>query len=81
MYVQGVSTRKVTKITEDLCGFEVSSTEVSRASKLLDEQLSARRERPLDAYPYVYLDARYEKVRYGGVAWMLLGIVRYLEPR
>lgn len=67
MYVQGVSTRKVTKITEELCGFEVSSAEVSRASKLLDEQLSAWRERPLGAYPYVYLDARYEKVRYGGV--------------
>lgn len=67
MYVQGVSTRKVSKITEELCGFEVSSAEVSRASKLLDEQLSAWRERPLEAYPYVYLDARYEKVRYGGV--------------
>lgn len=67
MYVQGVSTRKVTQITKELCGLEVSSTEVSRASKLLDEQLSAWRERPLGAYPYVYLDARYEKVRYGGV--------------
>lgn len=67
MYVQGVSTRKVSKITEELCGFEVSSTEVSRASKLLDEQLSAWRSRPLEACPYVYLDARYEKVRYGGL--------------
>ncbi len=67
MYVQGVSTRKVTQITQELCGFEVSSSEVSRASKLLDEQLSAWRERPLEAFPYVYLDARYEKVRYGGV--------------
>jgi putative transposase len=67
MYVQGVSTRKVSKITEELCGFEVSSVEVSRASKLLDEQLSAWRDRPLGAYPYVYLDARYEKVRYGGI--------------
>ncbi len=67
MYVQGVFTRKVTRITEELCGFEVSSSEVSRASKLLDEQLSAWRSRPLEAFPYVYLDARYEKVRYGGV--------------
>lgn len=67
MYVQGVSTRKVSKITEELCGVEVSSAEVSRASQLLDEQLSTWRERPLEAYPYVYLDARYEKVRYGGV--------------
>ncbi|PIE58642.1 MAG: hypothetical protein CSA33_01695 [Desulfobulbus propionicus] len=63
MYVQGVSIRKVTKITEELCGLEVLSAEVSRASKLLDEQLSTWRERPLNAFPYVYLDAGYEKVR------------------
>ena len=67
MYVQGVSTRKVKKITEELCGFEVSSNEVSRASKMLDEQLATWRERPLGSCPYVYLDARYEKVRHGGV--------------
>ncbi|HIP82995.1 MAG TPA: IS256 family transposase [Desulfocapsa sulfexigens] len=67
MYVQGVSTRKVAKITETLCGFEVSSSEVSRASKDLDEQLDMWRKRPLGAYPYVYLDARYENVRNGGV--------------
>ena len=67
MYVQGVSTRKVAKITEELCGFEVSSSEVSRASKVLDEQLTLWRERPLGSCPYVYLDARYEKVRHGGV--------------
>lgn len=67
MYVQGVSTRKVAKITETLCGFEVSSSEVSRASKELDVQLDLWRNRPLGAYPYVYLDARYENVRTGGV--------------
>ncbi|MBT8334624.1 MAG: IS256 family transposase [Deltaproteobacteria bacterium] len=67
MYVQGVSTRKVAKITEELCGFAISSSEVSRASKLLDEQLQTWRDRPLGPFPYVYLDARYEKVRYGGV--------------
>ena len=67
MYVQGVSTRKVAKITETLCCFEVSSSEVSRASKDLDEQLDLWRKRPLGAYPYVYLDARYENVRTGGV--------------
>ena len=66
MYVQGVSTRKVARITEELCGFEVSSSEVSRASAELDEQLSSWRGRELGAFPYVYLDARYEKVRYGG---------------
>ena len=68
MYVMGVSTRKVTKITEQLCGLEISSTQVSRLSSQLDETLTAFRERPLESeYPYVYLDARYEKVRHGGV--------------
>lgn len=66
MYVQGVSTRKVAKITEQLCGIEVSSMQVSRAAQLLDESLSAWRDRPLGAFPYVFLDARYEKVREGG---------------
>ncbi len=66
MYVQGVSTRKVAAITEELCGFSVSSTQVSRATALLDEQLQAWRERPLGQYKYVYLDARYEKMRQDG---------------
>lgn len=67
MYVQGVSTRKVAKITEQLCGFEVSSSDVSRASKCLDDQLQSWRDRPLGQYPYVFMDARYEKVRHNGV--------------
>ena len=66
MYVQGVSTRKVTAITEQLCGVSVSSTQVSRAAALLDEQLEAWRNRPLGRYHYLYLDARYEKVRQDG---------------
>src|SRR5687767_714830 len=66
MYVQGVSTRKVAAITEELCGFSISSTQVSRAAQELDEVLSSWRERPLSICPYVYLDARYEKVRQGG---------------
>lgn len=65
-YVQGVSTRKMAKLTQELCGIEVSSSEVSRAAQALDETLSAWRQRPLAAMPYVYLDARYEKVRHGG---------------
>jgi putative transposase len=65
-YVQGVSTRKMAKLTQELCGIEVSSSEVSRAAKALDETLSAWRKRALEAMPYVYLDARYEKVRHGG---------------
>jgi putative transposase len=67
MYLQGVSTRKVMAITQELCGFEVSSSSVSKATAELDQLLSDWRERPLGCYPYVYLDARYEKVREGGV--------------
>src|SRR5919199_2846984 len=66
MYVQGVSTRKVAAITEQLCGFEVSSTQVSRAAAELDTVLAAWRRRPLGVYRYLYLDARYEKVRQDG---------------
>lgn len=66
MYVQGVSTRKVAAITEQMCGFAVSSSQVSEATAELDEQLLAWRERPLGLMKYVYLDARYEKVRQDG---------------
>jgi len=67
MYLQGVSTRKVMAITEELCGFEISSSQVSKATAELDSLFRAWRERALGCYPYVYLDARYEKVREGGV--------------
>ena len=68
MYVQGVSTRKVTDILVKLLGPEVSisSTQVSRAAEQLDTGLAAWRERPLDETPYLFLDARYERVREGG---------------
>lgn len=67
MYVQGVTTRKVTAVMEELCGLEVTSTQVSRAVQALDAELTAWRERPLGEIPYVFLDARYEKVRVNGV--------------
>ena len=67
MYVQGVSTRRVREITRELCGLEVSSSDVSRAAALLDEELAAWRDRPLGDVPYLILDAQYEKVRHGGV--------------
>ena len=67
MYVQGVSTRRVAAITEQLCGFAVSSTQVSQAAQELDATLEAWRGRPLGACPYLLLDARYEKVRQGGL--------------
>ena len=66
MYVQGVSTRKVAAITEQLCGFEVSSGQVSQATALFDEQLEAWRQRPLGRSKYLWLDAHYEKVRQDG---------------
>jgi transposase-like protein len=66
MYVQGVSTRKVKAITEQLCGTDVSSSQVSRATGLLDEMLQAWRTRPLGEIAYLSLDARYEKVRQDG---------------
>ena len=67
MYVQGVSTRKVKAITEQLCGIEVSSSQVSRATAELDEHFKQWRERALGEMAYVQVDARYEKVREGGL--------------
>ena len=66
MYVQGVSTRKVNAVLQELCGLQISSTEVSRAAKLLDEEISSWKNRPLAKYGYLFLDARYEKVRQSG---------------
>ena len=66
MYVQGVSTRKVKAITEQLCGVNVSSTMVSQAAAQLDEELEKWRERPLGEIPFLFLDAYYEQVREDG---------------
>ena len=66
MYVQGVSTRKIKAITEELCGFDISSTQVSRVTKELDASLEKRRNKPIGQMKYLILDARYEKVRHGG---------------
>jgi len=68
MYIQGVSTRKVTKIVEELCGHSLSATTISNLTKRLDEELRQFAQRPLqEPYPYLILDARYEKVRDNGV--------------
>jgi len=67
MYVQGVSTRKVAEITEKLCGLNVTSSQVSRAAAELDASLSEWRNRPLGSYQFVFLDARYEKMRQNSV--------------
>jgi putative transposase len=68
MYVQGVSTRKVKAVTEELCGHEFSSATISRMNQNMDEELEKFAQRRLEeaAYPYLILDARYEKVREEG---------------
>ena len=66
MYIQGVSTRKMAAITEKMCGFEISSSDVSRITKELDDEFEQWRNRPLGEYRYLWLDARYEKVRHDG---------------
>jgi putative transposase len=68
MYVQGVSTRKVTEITEALCGTSFSKSLVSHLCGQLDAELSGWRHRPLTgfAYPYIFVDARYEDIRVDG---------------
>jgi len=68
MYLQGVSTRKVAAITEELCGVSFSKSQVSALTSRLDGDLAAWRNRRLDAQPYPYLtvDARYEHVRIDG---------------
>jgi len=66
MYVQGVSTRKVAAITEQLCGFEVSSAQVSRATAELDAILAAWRTRPLGTYRYLSFGCA---LRTGAAGW------------
>jgi len=66
MYVQGVSTRKVKKITEELCGLDISRSQVSNLAKGLDEEIAIWRARPLKKnYLYLVVDARYEDIRSG----------------
>jgi putative transposase len=68
MYVEGVSTRKVKDVTEELCGTTFSKSLISSLAVRLDAELEAWRSRPLEAkaYPYLFVDARYEKVRVDG---------------
>lgn len=66
MYLQGVSTRKVKRITQELCGVDVSRSQVSSLTAGLQAEVDAWRSRPLEGeYPYLVIDARYEKVRRG----------------
>jgi len=67
MYIEGVSTRRVTKIMEAMCGFEVSSGQVSNLNKQLDDEFIKWRTRPLPEILYLIIDATYYKVRIDGV--------------
>jgi len=67
MYVQGVSSRKVTAVMQELCGLDVTSMDVSRAVQSLDEEFQKWRQRPLGEITYLLLDARYEKIRVSGM--------------
>lgn len=68
MYVQGVSTRKVKAITEELCGHAFSASAISDINARLDESLAAFARRPLEEpFAYLIMDAKYEKVREAGV--------------
>ena len=66
MYVEGVSTRRVTRIMEQMCGFEVSSGQVSNLNKQLDSEFEKWRTRPLPGISFMTLDATYYKVRIDG---------------
>jgi putative transposase len=68
MYVQGVSTRKVKAVTEELCGHAFSASAISEINKRMDGELAAFAERRLaEPFPYLIVDARYERVREGGL--------------
>lgn len=83
MYFQGVSTRNVRQVLEVMCGGDVSATTVSQVARELDERLAAFRTRRLDehSYPYVKVDARYERVREGNrvVSRAVLVTIGYTE--
>ena len=67
MYIKGVSTREVEAVMREFGMESLSSSHVSRAAKLIDDELEAWRNRPLGEIRYLILDARYEKMRHGGV--------------
>ncbi|HVH01786.1 MAG TPA: transposase, partial [Amaricoccus sp.] len=66
MYIKGVSTREVEAVMREFGIESLSSSQISRAAKLLDDELEAWRNRPLGEIRYMILDARYEKMRHGG---------------
>ncbi|CAN5856750.1 hypothetical protein BH23GEM3_BH23GEM3_06700 [soil metagenome] len=83
MYIQGVSTRKVRKVVEQLCGTLISASQVSVLVKKLDAELEAWRRRSLAGvrYPYLIIDAQHEKVRREGrvISTAVLGVIGIRE--
>lgn len=77
MVYQGVSIAKVRKITDQLCGTSVSASTVSRLTTELDAELAIWRRRPLGDCPYLFVDARYEKVRHDGRVVPMAVLVAY----
>lgn len=77
MYLKGISTRRIEAVTKELCGLEISSAQVSRATRLLEEDLAAFRERALGEMPYLYLDATYLKVRHGGIVQSMACLIAF----
>lgn len=67
IYIQGISTRRVTKVMEELCGFSVSSTQVSNLCAELDPEFEKWRSRPLPDISHLFIDATYYTVRIGGI--------------
>jgi putative transposase len=77
MYLGGVSTRDVTNITQELCGLEVSSTQVSRVTAELDEEFEKFRNRPIGEICYLLVDAIYLKVRHNGSVMDMAVLLAY----
>jgi len=77
MYLGGVSTRDVTDITKELCGLEVSSTQVSRVTAELDEEFEKFRNRPIGEICYLLVDAIYLKVRHNGTVMDMAVLLGY----
>ncbi len=77
MYLEGVSTRRVQDITEKLCGYEISSTQVSRVTQELDAQFEQFRNRPIGTICYLLVDAIYLKVRYEGTVVDMAVLLAY----
>lgn len=77
MYVEGVSTRRITNVMEQLCGFEVSSGQVSNLNKQLDVEFAKWRSRPLPEISHLTVDATYHKVRIDGVVRDCATLIAY----